>query len=206
MLYWNVVIFRKFKTDKMKLLNTTLVIALTGFMATSYAQTTKAAAEESNKMMSAEAKEAMAPTIVGVAAGNDNFSTLVAAVKAADLVETLNSDGPFTVFAPTNEAFAKLPAGTVETLLKPENKDDLTSILTYHVVAGSYDAAAVIDAINSNNGSFPVATVNGGNIALSLQDGKVILTDSKGEKATVIMADVNASNGIIHAIDAVVMP
>ena len=190
----------------MKLLNTTLVIALTGFMATSYAQTTKAAVEESNKMMTSEAKEAMAPTIVGVAAGNDNFSTLVAAVKAADLVETLNSEGPFTVFAPTNEAFAQLPAGTVERLLKPENKGDLTSILTYHVVAGSYNAATVIEAINSNNGSFPVTTVNGGNIALSLQDGKVILTDSKGEKATVIMADVNASNGIIHAIDSVVMP
>ena len=150
--------------------------------------------------------EEATPNIVEVAAGNDNFSTLVAAVKAAGLVETLSGDGPFTVFAPTNAAFAKLPKGTVESLLLPENKAALTGILTYHVVSGEYDAAAVIEAISSNNGKFTVTTVQGENIDLSLKDGKVILTDAKGGTATVVMADVEASNGIIHALDAVVMP
>ncbi|WP_179344981.1 fasciclin domain-containing protein [Winogradskyella ursingii] len=146
------------------------------------------------------------PNIVEVASGNDNFSTLVAAVGAADLAGTLSGDGPFTVFAPTNDAFAKLPDGTVDTLLKPENKNTLTSILTYHVVSGAYDAAAVIDAINKNNGKFTVTTVNGGMIDLSIKDGNVMLTDAKGGMAQVIMADVPASNGVIHAIDNVVMP
>lgn len=146
------------------------------------------------------------PTIVSVAAGNENFSTLVTAVKAAELVETLNGTGPFTVFAPTNDAFAKLPEGTVGTLVKPENKGKLTGILTYHVVSGSYNAAAVIEAIQSNDGKFEVKTVNGGTIVLSLQDGSVLLTDENGGTATVIMADVMAANGIIHAVDTVVMP
>ncbi len=147
-----------------------------------------------------------AQNIVGVAAGNDNFTTLVVAVKAADLVETLSSEGPFTVFAPVNDAFAALPDGTVAGLLKPESKAALTGILTYHVVAGKYEAAAVIEAINGNNGAFTVATVQGGNIVLSLVDGKVKLTDEKGNMATVVLADVPATNGVIHAIDAVVMP
>jgi uncharacterized surface protein with fasciclin (FAS1) repeats len=145
-------------------------------------------------------------TIVGVAASNDNFSTLVAAVKAADLVETLNSEGPFTVFAPTNDAFGKLPAGTVETLLKAENKGTLTSILTYHVVAGKFEAAAVLEAIKKNNGSFTIKTVNGENLTASVKDGKVMLKDAKGNYSTVILTDVGASNGVIHAIDTVVMP
>ncbi|MGB5555999.1 MAG: fasciclin domain-containing protein [Flavobacteriaceae bacterium] len=149
---------------------------------------------------------AQSSNIVGVAAGNDNFSTLVTAVKAADLVGTLSGVGPFTVFAPTNDAFAKLPEGTVEGLLKPDSKDALTGILTYHVVSGKFDAASVIDAINKNNGTFNVTTVQGGNIALSLKDGSVLLTDEKGNMATVVMADVAASNGIIHALDSVVMP
>lgn len=145
-------------------------------------------------------------TIVGVAASNENFSTLVAAVKAADLVETLNSEGPFTVFAPTNDAFGKLPAGTVETLLKEENKGTLTAILTYHVVAGKFEAAAVLDAIKKNNGSFTIKTVNGENLTASVKDGKVMLKDAKGNYSTVILTDVGASNGVIHAIDTVVMP
>ena len=145
-------------------------------------------------------------TIVGVAASNDNFSTLVAAVQAADLVSTLNSDGPFTVFAPTNDAFAKLPEGTVETLLKAENKGTLTSILTYHVVAGKFMASDVLDAIQKNNGSFVIPTVNGEKLTASLKDGKVLLKDSKGNYSTVILTDVGASNGVIHAIDTVVMP
>lgn len=146
------------------------------------------------------------PNIVAVAAGNADFSTLVAAVKAADLVETLSGAGPFTVFAPNNAAFAKLPAGTVDTLLKPESLDKLKAILTYHVVSGKFDAATVIDAINKNNGKYSVTTVQGGTIVLSLKDGKVMLTDANGGTATVVLADVAASNGVIHAIDSVVMP
>lgn len=149
---------------------------------------------------------AQSETIVDVAAGNDNFTTLVAAVKAANLVETLSSEGPFTVFAPVNSAFEALPAGTVDTLLKPESKDALTGILTYHVVEGKYMAADVIDAINKNDGAFSVKTVQGGMITLSLADEKVMLKDEKGNMATVVMADVAASNGVVHAIDTVVMP
>lgn len=146
------------------------------------------------------------PTIVGVAVGNDNFSTLVAAVKAADLVATLSSEGPFTVFAPINTAFDKLPDGTVSTLLKPESKGTLTAVLTYHVVAGKFMAADVIAAINKNNGSFSVKTVQGGMLTATIKDGKVVLTDEKGGMSTVVMTDVAASNGVIHAIDTVVMP
>jgi uncharacterized surface protein with fasciclin (FAS1) repeats len=146
------------------------------------------------------------PTIVGVAAGNDNFSTLVAAVKAAELVGTLNSDGPFTVFAPINAAFDKLPEGTVANLLKPENKDALTAILTYHVVSGKFKAADVLTAIEANDGSFTVETVQGGKLVASTADGKVMLTDLAGNISTVVIADVEASNGVIHAIDNVVMP
>jgi uncharacterized surface protein with fasciclin (FAS1) repeats len=146
------------------------------------------------------------PNIVGVAAGNEAFSTLVVAVKAAGLVETLSSEGPFTVFAPTNDAFAKLPEGTVASLLKPESKDQLTAILTYHVVAGKFEAAAVIEAINANDGKFTVDTVQGGKIDLSLNNGSVILTDANGNTSVVVIADVAASNGVIHAIDSVVMP
>jgi uncharacterized surface protein with fasciclin (FAS1) repeats len=135
-------------------------------------------------------------TIVEVAAGNKSFTTLVAAVKAAGLVETLSGKGPFTVFAPTDEAFAKLPKGTVEDLLKPENKAKLTSILTYHVVAGKVMAA---DAIKLDGKM--AATVNKQEIAIKVKDGKVMIND-----ATVIIADVAASNGVIHAIDTVLLP
>ena len=153
-----------------------------------------------------EANENPKQNIVEVAVGNDAFSTLVAAVKAAGLVETLSSEGPFTVFAPTNDAFKKLPQGTVESLLKPENKGALTGILTYHVVSGKFGAEDVIKAIKANNGKFTVKTVQGGSIDLSLKNGNVILTDAQGGMATVVMADVAASNGVIHALDSVVMP
>lgn len=151
-------------------------------------------------------EEKMSTTIVDVAVGNESFSTLVAAVKAAGLVETLSSEGPFTVFAPTNDAFAKLPAGTVDTLLKPENKEKLSSVLTYHVVSGKFDATTVVKAIKDNKGMYKVDTVNGGSITLSLEGENVILTDANGGKSKVVMADVAADNGIIHAIDTVVMP
>lgn len=145
-------------------------------------------------------------TIVNVAASNDAFTTLVAAVKAAGLVGVLNGNGPFTVFAPVNSAFEKLPEGTVASLLKPENKKMLTSILTYHVVSGKFKAKDVVNAIKSNNGKFVIKTVQGGKLTASLKDSKVILTDEKGNASTIIITDVKASNGIVHAIDSVVMP
>jgi uncharacterized surface protein with fasciclin (FAS1) repeats len=149
----------------------------------------------------------IANDIVDIAAANDDFSTLVTAVKAADLVATLKSEGPFTVFAPVNEAFAKLPAGTVETLLKPENKATLSKILTYHVIAGEFKAEAVIAAIKeAKGGIFNVKTVSGGMLQASIKDGKVILTDENGGVATVVATDVDASNGVIHVIDSVVLP
>ncbi len=132
--------------------------------------------------------------IVAVASGNDDFSTLVAAVSAAGLVETLQGDGPFTVFAPTNEAFAKLPAGTVESLLEPENKDSLVSILTYHVVAGNYPASSLVGKRGS------LTSVQGGDLHVNGTDGVTV------ENATVVIPDVSASNGVIHAIDTVMMP
>ena len=145
-------------------------------------------------------------TVVDIAVGSKDHSTLVAAVKAASLVETLQSAGPFTVFAPTNAAFAKLPAGTVETLLKAENKATLAKILTYHVVAGSLNAAAVLKAIKDGGGSVTLKTVSGGSLVASIKAGKVILTDEKGGVATVVATDLSANNGLIHVIDTVVLP
>jgi uncharacterized surface protein with fasciclin (FAS1) repeats len=145
-------------------------------------------------------------TIVDIAVGSKEHTTLVAGLTAADLVSTLQSAGPFTVFAPTNGAFAKLPAGTLETLLKPENKASLTKVLTYHVVAGSFNAAAVVKAIKDGGGSVTLKTVSGGNLVASIKEGKVILTDEKGNSATVVAADLTAPNGVIHVIDAVVLP
>lgn len=145
-------------------------------------------------------------TIVDLAVGSTDHTTLVAAVKAADLVATLQSAGPFTVFAPTNTAFGKLPAGTVETLVKPENKSMLTKILTYHVVAGNFNAGAVVKAIKDGGGKATLKTVSGGSIVAALENGKVVLTDENGRIATVVAADLNASNGVIHVVDAVVLP
>lgn len=147
-----------------------------------------------------------AGTIVTIAAGNDDLSTLVAAVTAADLVETLNSDGPFTVFAPPNAAFAKLPEGTVETLLMPENKATLAGVLTYHVVAGEVMAASLVQAITDNGGTFTITTVNGADLTASIVDGNVVLTDAAGGTAIVTATDIDASNGVVHLIDTVVMP
>ena len=141
-----------------------------------------------NTLSAAEQK-----TIVGVAAGAGQFNTLVAAVKAAGLVETLNGKGPFTVFAPTDEAFAKLPAGTVENLLKPENKEKLVAVLTYHVLPGELMAA---DVRTTN-----AKTVNGKKLAIKVHDGKVTVGG-----ANVVKTDIAASNGVIHVIDAVLIP
>jgi len=144
--------------------------------------------------------------IVDIAAGSEAHTTLVAAVKAADLVSTLKGDGPFTVFAPGNDAFGKLPSGTVAFLLKPENKAALVKILTYHVIAGNFDAAAVIDAIKKGKGSVNLTTVSGGILAASIDNGKVKLTDEKGGSSFVTTADLKGSNGTIHVIDSVVLP
>jgi uncharacterized surface protein with fasciclin (FAS1) repeats len=145
-------------------------------------------------------------TVVDVAVGSSDHTTLVAALQAADLVTTLQSAGPFTVFAPTNAAIDKLPQGTVETLLKAENKATLAKILTYHVVAGNFNAAAVVKAITAAKGSLSLTTVSGGILIASLKDGKVILTDENGGVATVIVTDLTANNGVIHVIDTVVLP
>ena len=144
--------------------------------------------------------------IVAAAAASPDFSTLVAAVKAANLTSTLASKGPFTVFAPTNDAFAKLPAGTVDTLLKPENRDKLAGILTYHVVPGRYSAKTILAAIKAGGGTASLKTVEGGKLKASVQGGNVVLTDENGGTSTVTKTDLMQSNGIIHVIDTVVLP
>jgi uncharacterized surface protein with fasciclin (FAS1) repeats len=144
--------------------------------------------------------------IVENAVNSADHTTLVAAVKAAGLVDTLASAGPFTLFAPTNDAFAKLPAGTVDTLVKPENKATLTKILTYHVVAGSMDSKAIAKAIKKGNGKAELTTVAGGKLWAMMDGRNLVLTDEKGGKSMVAIADVRQSNGVIHVIDTVVMP
>ena len=144
--------------------------------------------------------------IVETAISSEAHTTLVAAVKAANLVDVLSGEGPFTVFAPTNDAFAKLPEGTVETLLKPENIEMLKGILTYHVIAGQFNAADVIGLVKKNNGKATIPTVNGGNLTAMIKDGSVFITDANGNSAKVIAADLNNTNGVIHVIDSVVLP
>lgn len=144
--------------------------------------------------------------IIENAVNSKDHTTLVAAVKAAGLVETLQSSGPFTVFAPTNEAFDKLPKGTVETLVKPENKATLTKILTYHVVAGKYDSKAIADLIKAGNGKAELKTVSGGILTATMKGPKIMLTDEKGGMAMITIKNVYQSNGVIHVIDTVVMP
>jgi uncharacterized surface protein with fasciclin (FAS1) repeats len=144
--------------------------------------------------------------IIENAVNSKDHTTLVAAVKAAGLVETLSGPGPFTVFAPTNAAFEKLPAGTVETLVKPESKETLTKILTYHVVAGKVSAADLTAAIEAGGGKASLPTVEGGTLTAAIVDGKVVLTDAAGGTSTVTIADVNQSNGVIHVVDTVLMP
>ncbi|MGI8819448.1 MAG: fasciclin domain-containing protein [Chthoniobacterales bacterium] len=144
--------------------------------------------------------------IVENAGKSKDHTTLVAAVKAAELVDTLSGKGPFTVFAPTNEAFEKLPAGTVDTLLKPENKKKLTGILTYHVVAGTMTAETLMKEIKAGGGKATLKTVNGEKLTASMKGDSVELTDAKGGMAKVTIADVMQSNGVIHVIDTVLMP
>jgi len=149
-------------------------------------------------MPSAETTMPAAKTVVGIAASNPEFSTLVTAVKAAGLAGTLSGSGPYTVFAPTNAAFAKLPAATLTTLLKPANQDQLAAILTYHVVPGTVMAKDVMPGT--------VKTVNGADFTVAVDNGNVVLTDGQGNKAKVVKTDIVASNGVIHVIDAVLLP
>ncbi len=144
--------------------------------------------------------------IVDNAVNSKDHTTLVAAVKAAGLVETLKSNGPFTVFAPTNSAFDKLPAGTVDMLVKPENKAALTKILTYHVVAGKMDSKAIAAAIKAGKGKAELTTVQGGKLWAWMDGKKLMLKDEKGGMSTVTIADVYQKNGVIHVVDTVLMP
>jgi len=144
--------------------------------------------------------------IIDNAVNSKDHTTLVAAVKAAGLVDTLKGPGPFTVFAPTNEAFAKLPAGTVDTLLKPENKAMLTSVLTYHVVSGTMTSKMIAAAIKAGHGSATLTTVQGEPLTATMKMGKLVLTDAKGGMSTVTIKDVMQSNGVIHVVDTVLMP
>lgn len=181
------------------------------------AETAEAPAETTEAVASETAGEA-APVMVGGApmfanknvvenaSTAPNLKTLVAAVTAAGLAETLSGPGPFTVFAPDDTAFGKLPAGTVETLVKPESKETLTGILTYHVVAGNMDAAALSAAIEAGKGKAELTTVAGGKLTASKEGDAIVLTDAKGGKSKVTQADVTQSNGVAHVIDTVLMP
>ena len=178
---------------------------LTAIIAAALAATTglvaaPALADHHKSAMAAEAN------IVQTAMSTGVHNTLVAAVKAAGLVDTLSSPGPFTVFAPTDTAFAKLPEGTVATLVKPENKGTLTTILTYHAVAGKVTAGDLVKLIGANGGKATLTTVQGGKLTAELIGGKVVITDTKGRKTTVVQADVMTSNGVIHVTDGVFLP
>lgn len=168
---------------KLKLLTAALFVAV--LSATGFAQASK--------------------TVVENAISSKDHTTLVAAIKAAGLVETLSGKGPFTVFAPTNKAFDKLPKGTLAMLLKPENKSKLASILTYHVVAGNLDSKAIIAAITKGNGSATLTTIQGGKLVGKIVGKNVVLTDEKGNKSKVTAVDITSSNGVIHVIDAVLL-
>ncbi len=151
-------------------------------------------------------KQAATADIVDVAVSSDQLTTLVAAVKAADLVATLKSDGPFTVLAPNNQAFGKIDGEALASLLKPENKSKLAAILTYHVLPVKLSKAEITGAIKTNGGKLSVTAVSGAKFQVSLSGDNIIITDAKGGKSSVIAADINASNGIVHIIDTVIMP
>lgn len=146
------------------------------------------------------------PNIVAAAQGTGVHNTLVVAVQAAGLVDTLSSPGPFTIFAPTDTAFAKLPAGTVETLVKPENKGTLTGILSYHAVAGNVSSGALVSLINKHGGSATIDTLAGGKLTARLSGDTIVITDAAGRSTAVTQADVNVSNGVIHVTDGVFLP
>ncbi|WP_426326367.1 fasciclin domain-containing protein [Pedobacter sp. R-06] len=179
-------------------------LILTAFAVITMAFTTQVYAQK-NPMVGGAAMYST-KDIVDNAVNSKDHTTLVAAVKAAGLVETLKSAGPFTVFAPTNAAFDKLPAGTVGNLVKPENKATLTTILTYHVVAGKMDSKAIAKAIKAGGGKAELTTVQGGKLWAWMEGKKLVLKDEKGGMSTVTIADVYQKNGVIHVIDTVLMP
>ena len=187
-------------THKLAAITAALVMSVAGMA--SVAQAATAAAS----VMVGGAPMLPTKDIIDNAVNSKDHTTLVAAVKAAGLVETLKGAGPFTVFAPTNAAFAALPAGTVDTLLKPENKAMLSGILTYHVVAGKVDAAALTKMITDGKGTASFKTVAGGTLTAKTAGGKVMIIDEKGGSATVTIADVYQSNGVIHVVDKVLLP
>ncbi|ESR26758.1 fasciclin domain-containing protein [Lutibaculum baratangense] len=176
------------------LLKTAGAVALAGSLAAT------AAVADNHSPMTSDA------TIVETASQADNLSTLVAAVQAAGLVETLSGEGPFTVFAPTNSAFEKLPAGTVDTLLQEENRDQLTGILTYHVVAGEMTGADILGMVQEGGGEATLETVQGGTLTAMPEGEGLALTDAAGNKSIVTTADIDTSNGVVHVIDTVLMP
>ncbi|HEY2727176.1 MAG TPA: fasciclin domain-containing protein, partial [Parafilimonas sp.] len=178
---------------------TSLTLAI--FMIT----TTIAGAQEKTVMVGGAA---MYPSknIVENAMNSKDHTTLVAAVKAAGLAETLEGTGPFTVFAPTNEAFNKLPSGIVDNLLKPENKDKLTTVLTYHVIAGRIDSKTLMEWIKKNNGTYTATTVQGGKLMFSMKGKDIMVMDESGNSAKVTIKDIYQSNGVIHVVDAVLLP
>lgn len=189
-------------------MNSRSKIAVFGMVALSFALSGNAAAQQMKEKTVMVGGAAMYPSknIVENAVNSKDHTTLVAAVKAAGLVETLQSKGPFTVFAPTDAAFAKLPAGTVESLVKPENKEMLTKILTYHVLPGKYSSKQVWAAVKAGNGKAMMKTVQGEELTFWTKGKDLYVTDAKGNKAKVTIADVNQSNGVIHVIDTVLMP
>ncbi len=150
--------------------------------------------------------QAQSKSIVDIAVGNKNFSTLVAALQAADLVDALNGDGPFTVFAPNNAAFGKIDSGTLNSLLEPKNKSALSGILTYHVVSGKLAATDVVSALKKGKGTVEVKTLSGVPLTVVEKDGKIWLKDANGNYSEIIKTDIMANNGVIHVIDSVVMP
>ncbi len=180
-------------------------LAVTGLMAVVTTVVSAQMGQTGTKMVGG-AEMFPSKNIIENAVNSKDHTTLVAAVKAAGLVETLSGTGPFTVFAPTNAAFDKLPKGTVETLLKPENKATLSKVLTYHVVAGKWDSAAVAKMIKDAGGKAEIKTVSGGKLWAWMKGSDLMLTDEKGGMAKVTIANVNQSNGVIHVIDGVLLP
>lgn len=200
-------IYKNLKFSIMKIKKTS--IALLGILLTfAFANPVSAQSMKTKEktVMVGGAQMYPSKNIIENAVNSKDHTTLVAAVQAAGLVETLSSKGPFTVFAPTNEAFAKLPKGTVETLLKTENKETLSSILTYHVVAGNISAKDLSTWIKKNDGKYMAKTVQGAQLTFWTKGDKMYVTDAKGNNAQITIADVNQSNGVIHVIDTVLMP
>lgn len=184
------------KLSTLRIVATAAMLSVTAFGTAAYAE---------NPMVGG-APMSETKDIIDNAVNSADHTTLVAAVKAAGLVDTLKGPGPFTVFAPVNAAFDALPAGTVDTLLKPESKDQLVAVLTYHVVPGKIAAADLIKAIQDAGGTYKAATVQGGELTFTIEGDQVKITDASGGVATVTIADVIQSNGVIHVIDKVLLP